>query len=351
MKSLIIALLTGVFIFHAGTDAQGQSNFAVLQIGTGEVPNIAIDKQGTIHIIYGNGDSIMYAFSSDHGKNFSTPKLIASLQGLFSFAMRGPQIACTADAVVVTACTQSGDIYAFRKQANGNWTKTVRLNNIAGAAKEGMMALDAAQKNIFAVWLDSRYGHNQVYGARSADGGKTWQKNQLIYKSPDTVVCSCCKPAVAVKENNVYVMFRNWLNGSRDLYLASSNNAGKSFQKVEKLGKGTWKLNGCPMDGGGLAINYKGDVSTVWRRENKIYSCMPGHQETEIDEGRNCSIAYSGVRKIFAFTKEGEVIIRDRNKITNPGKGSLPVVKTIDANSVLCVWENEKQILGVVVNL
>ncbi|MEJ7682118.1 MAG: sialidase family protein [Segetibacter sp.] len=99
--------------------------------------------------------------------------------------------------------------------------------------------------------LKSPKGQN-VYGAKSVDGGKTWSKNILVYESPDSTVCECCKPSVTMKGNNVYVMFRNWLNGSRDLYVIKSSDGGKSFAQAQKLGKGSWKLNGCPMDGGGL---------------------------------------------------------------------------------------------------
>src|SRR5919199_1471209 len=68
------------------------------------------------------------------------------------------------------------------------------------------------------------------------------------------------------------MMFRNWINGNRDLYLITSSNNGKTFGQAQKLGVGNWKLNGCPMDGGGLAVNKNGTAETVWRREGKIYA-------------------------------------------------------------------------------
>ena len=40
-------------------------------------------------------------------------------------------------------------------------------------------------------------------------------KRNLSGASPDTTVCECCKPSVVIEGNNVYVMFRNWLNGNR----------------------------------------------------------------------------------------------------------------------------------------
>ncbi len=93
-----------------------------------------------------------------------------------------------------------------------------------------------------------------------------------------------------VKGNNVHVMFRNQLYGNRDLHLIQSSNGGASFGKVQKLGVGSWKLNGCPMDGGGLTVNKNGTVETVWRREGKIFAATPGKPEKEIGEGRGCTL-------------------------------------------------------------
>ena len=91
------------------------------------------------------------------------------------------------------------------------------------------------EKNAFVVWLDLRGNkRNKIYGANSNDGGRSWSQNILIYTSPDTTVCECCKPSVAMQGNNVYVMFRNWLNGNRDLYVIQSSNGGTSFAQARR---------------------------------------------------------------------------------------------------------------------
>jgi hypothetical protein len=213
-------------------------------------------------------------------------------------------------------------------------------------AKEGLMALSAGGLSAYAVWLGVRKQKGQnVYGAKSVDGGKTWTKNILVYASPDSTVCECCKPSVAVKGNNVYVMFRNWLNGNRDLYLINSPDGGKSFGQAEKIGNGSWKLNGCPMDGGGLAIDKSGTPETVWRREGKIYAATSVLSEKEIGEGRSCSIETINDKNIYAWTENGNVIVlKPSGMKINLGKGSLPLMKAINNEKVICVWENEKEI-------
>src|SRR5207249_5361510 len=127
-------------------------------------------------------------------------------------------------------------------------------------------------ENALAVWLELRENkQNKIFGEKSNDSRKTWSKNSLIYASPDSTVCECCKPSVAMKGTAVYVMFRNWLNGNRDLYLIRSSDGGNTFGHAQKLGNGNWALNGCPMDGGGLTINKNGDPETVGKRQSKIF--------------------------------------------------------------------------------
>ncbi len=102
------------------------------------------------------------------------------------------------------------------------------------------------------------------------DGGRTWSKNIRIYASPDGTICQCCDPSLAIDQQGViHVMWRNVLSGSRDFYLAESKD-GEHFGAARKVGEGTWKLDACPMDGGGMAFD-RGRIVTVWRRESEIF--------------------------------------------------------------------------------
>jgi hypothetical protein len=316
------------------------------------MPYFFKDKNDRLHLVYGVGDSIMYTSSSDKGISFSSPSVVDVLPGLFSFATRGTQVSATDDGIIITACTSRGDIYSYYKE-NEKWKQGVRVNDVDTVAKEGLMALSADGENAFAVWLDLRGNkRNKIYGAKSTDGGKTWSANQMIYTSPDTTVCECCKPSVVMKGNRVYVMFRNWLNGNRDLYLIQSSNGGASFGQAQKLGSGSWKLNGCPMDGGSLAINQNEEVQTVWRRKNAIFAAIPGKPEKEIGEGRDCVLEIANNKNLYMWTEKEEVVLMmpdGEKKIL--GKGIQPVLRSLDNSHVICVWENEKQIHASVVEL
>jgi hypothetical protein len=349
MKTLPILL--AFILIHNCLPAQ-VSNEPVITIAKGQVPSVVKDKANIIHIVYGTGDSIMYVSGKD-GKTFTSPSLVSVLPGLFSFAMRGPQVAVTSRGLLITACTKEGNIYIFNKTAKGQWSKPVILNEVPACAKEGLMALSADGNNVFATWLSVNEPKGQkLLGIRSIDGGKTWSKNLLVYASPDKSVCECCKPAAVVKSNKVYVMFRNWLNGNRDLYIATSTNGGKTFPGASKLGQGHWKLSGCPMDGGGLAVSQSGLVHTVWRRESIIYTATPGEAEQSIGEGRNCTVEIMNGKPIYAWTQNGDIIITlPGGSKKNIGKGSLPQLKAVNDTQLFCVWENDKQIKSVLLSL
>src|SRR6516225_4068431 len=314
-------------------------------IAKGTMPNLAVDGENKIHLVFGKGDSLLYSNSPDQGATFSTPSLICRLPKLMATAMRGPQIAVTSEGLCVTACNTSGNIFSFTLNSTGKWTKAQRINDVDTVARENLMALAAENQHAFAVWLDLRNGHNCIYGSRSTDVGKTWSKNVLIYASPDSTVCECCKPSVQIKGDNVYVMFRNWLKGSRDLYLIQSTDGGSGFGEAQKLGTGTWMLNGCPMDGGAFVINQKGDPETIWNRKGQIFLCEPGHEEVKLDDGKSCAIDSRDGKSAFSWIKNREIIVMNsKGEKKELGPGELPVIKAINDKKIICVWQKDQQI-------
>jgi len=145
-------------------------------------------------------------------------------------------------------------------------------------------------------------------------------------------------------------MFRNSLQGNRDLYLIQSADNGQTFGAAEKLGKGSWRLEGCPMDGGGLAVDNNGVAQTVWRREKKVYYAQPGETEKEMGVGKDCSIETINGKNIIAWADSANNItcILPGGKKVIAGKGNLPLLKAADGK-VLCVWQDDGEIKSLLI--
>ncbi|MBA4166683.1 MAG: exo-alpha-sialidase [Chitinophagaceae bacterium] len=353
MKQVLLFLLPVVIAFTAGSPVSFAPGTDPSIIGRGQMPCVASDSKG-IHLVYGIGDSLVYQFSTDKGKSFTGIQLITKLPGLNASATRGPQIVTTDNGLCVVASTKAGSVYAFIKGPGGKWLKAVRVTDRDSVDMEGFVSLAGdGHSALFAIWLDLRHtGKNKIYGSRSADGGMTWSKNRMVYTSPDTTVCECCKPSVVMSRNKVYVLFRNWLNGNRDLYLIQSSNQGQTFGKAEKLGMQSWALNGCPMDGGGLAVGSNGLPATVWNRKGTIYSCEPGKEEVALGQGRSCSMTIVDGRKVYAWVENKQVtLLTPKGTKIILGPGQLPVLQGNENHAVLCFWESNKQLRYQVVNL
>src|SRR5262249_26350450 len=172
------------------------------------------------------------------------------------------------------------------------WSGPVPVTDAPDAAREGLHGFaSGAGDAVHAVWLDLRGGATEIYGARSTDGGRTWGANVRLYRSPDGHTCECCAPSVAADEKGaVAVLWRNWLAGARDMYLIVSSDGGRTFAPASKLGRGTWPLDGCPMDGGGVAAGPPG-IRTVWRRGETVFAAAAGEREEDRGTGSQPVVA------------------------------------------------------------
>jgi len=317
------------------------------------MPSAANDEKGNVYIVFASGDKLEYLTSSDNGNTFSKPVLIDTIKDLFGVAGRGPHIISTANTLTILAPDKKGNIHVYTKDEKGKWMKNGLVNDVADVCKEGFVSVSAKGDSLFAVWLDVRNtNRNKIVGALSDDGGKTWNSNKIIYQSPDGVVCECCRPSVAFGNNGINVMFRNNWNGNRNLYLIQSHDGGQNFGEARKLGEGNWKLNACPMDGGGIVAHENGMIQTVWRRLDTIYSCTPGKKEAMIGKGKNCDVEKLHDKDVYTWIENGTIVcLTPGGEKLNIGQGEFPVIKAISNNQIICVWQHDNNVYSKTISL
>jgi hypothetical protein len=345
INKLVIAFFSGlVFLLFSSLSFPDQH-----QLAAGSQPQVSVDVQGHIRIAFGLDDKIFCAESTDEGISFSKPVLVATVPSMHLGMSRGPQIASSANYSMITAIDKQGDIHCYRlNHSGGKWIALGLVNDLKGSAPEGLMGISADNKdNFYAVWQDNRADkHNKIYFSTITGKATKWSTNRLAYKSPDGTVCECCKPNIAVKGNEVAIMFRNWLLGSRDLYVLQSADKGKTFGEAKKLGTETWKLNGCPMDGGGIMIDPANQIHTTWQRKGTIYYAGPGKAELYIAAGRNCGITgqVNNISITYQNNDTVKMMALKTKKETIIGRGSFVKEIALPNNSMFFTWEQDNKI-------
>lgn len=314
---------------------------------------------GLVSMTFGAGSSIYLAASKDQGATFSPPVKVAAPGALALGRHRGPRATILKDSILVTAVVaqkvatgphahglpENGNLLVWRSTDQGRtWKQTGVVNDVPGATREGFHAISVAPDgSIFAVWLDQRTPGMKLYGARSKDGGLTWAKNVEVYNSPDGSICSCCHPSLTIGANGrVWVMWRNVIDGYRDLYVTYSDD-GVHFQPAAKQGVGAWKLNACPMDGGGFFVE-NGQVTSAWRRESDVYLAEPGAPEKLLGPGKDVALVKTGRGIYAAWTRDGGIVARtpktaEMQSVAAAG-GFVSLVALPDG-AVLAAWESQ----------
>jgi hypothetical protein len=295
-----------------------------------------------VFVVFGRPDSIQVARSTDAAETFGPPVALPVSGKMALGRRRGPRVAATRQAVLVSAVIgqrgggADGDVLLYRSTDLGrSWSIPLAINDVPGAAREGMHAMAASEAGTVVIaWLDLRERGTRVYAAVSRDHGATWARNQLVYTSPSGSVCECCHPSAAVGDRGeIAVMFRNNIDGHRDMFVAESRD-GRSFAPAVKLGTGSWALAACPMDGGALTLA-RGRAA-VWRREGDVFLSDGASPERRLGSGRDPVIAAFGAERAIAWNDSASVWLRrSAGEPIAVGPGAYPAIVALADRTVV----------------
>lgn len=361
IATILLPLLLPLAI-HLQPDAAGTS---------ARQPYIAA-AHGQVAVAFGSGNTIYFAGSKDGGQSFSAPVKVAEVEVLALGRHRGPRVTILKDTMLVTAVVgehlstaphahglpSDGNLTAWRSSDHGKtWERAGVINDVPGAAREGFHSITADNNGILSVaWLDLRSKGTKLYSSRSTDGGRTWARNVQVYASPYGTICECCNASIiADATGRTTVMWRNVLDGSRDFYTASSSD-GVHFTAPQKSGMGTWKINACPMDGGGLARREE-ELFAAWRREKDVFLSRNGRPEIPIGSGNDVAIVNGGKGIYVAWTNRADlghagIVISGPHsmnaappapKLIGPGGAFVSLAALVDG-SLIAAWEEDGNI-------
>jgi hypothetical protein len=276
-------------------------------------PQIAVEPDGTMHLIYFSGDpkggNLFYVRSSSSGEAFSPPIRVNSQEGSVTAlgTIRGGQIAVGANGRVHVAWNGSGTalppgpinpdtgkpgnpmLYA-RLDGQGTAFEPQRnlMQHTFGLDGGGTVAADTAG-HVYVAWHGKDNGAaageagRRVWVAESHDGGQTFGPEGPAWTNA-TGACGCCGMAMfATSDGTLLTLYRSAVrNVHRNMYLLASRDHGKTFQGSMIH---PWEINACPMSSmsfaesrgdhnGGLGDRRAGFLRQGFRDEgSKAHSC------------------------------------------------------------------------------
>lgn len=304
----------------------------------------------------GRAADVFVACSKDGGATFAPAVKVAHVPQLMLGNRRGPRIVAQGDRITVTVVAH--ELIAFTSADNGKtWSGPVTINDVPNSAHEGLHDLAGSRDGeLFITWLDLRSGTTELWGAFSKDAGRTWTKNQLVYQSPDKSICECCHPsALFDAEGNLAVMWRNSIGGSRDMWLMTRPKGVAQFTAARKLGEGTWKINGCPHDGGALVALGGGRFGAVWQRAGEVFLIRSEGSEMNLGKGRQV-VAVPGDSGPLIVWQDGTDLVslrdlRGAKPARQASNGRFPVVAAQPGgkSAVIAYERGEKETASVTV--
>jgi hypothetical protein len=153
-----------------------------------------------------------------------------------------------------------GSALRFAKSVNWgeSFSKAIDVDKSVPASSQSFYSMNVSPEGvIYVAWLDGRDrergrpGTSAVYIARSANKGVSFEPPVRVSMN----VCPCCRPSIAFgADKTVHVAWRGVVDDNvRDIYVSTSADAGATWREGVRVAEDNWKLNGCPHSGATMA--------------------------------------------------------------------------------------------------
>ncbi len=189
-------------------------------------PSVAVSGN-SVFVAWHDGTSgnfeIFLARSTDGGKTFGSPVNLSNNAGE-SF---DPSVAISGDSIVVAwddATPGNFEIF-LAHSADGGATFGSPVNLSNNARNSFAPSVAVSENSVVVAWNDETPGNQEIFLARSTNGGKTFNFPVNLSNNAGTSF----DPSVAVSGNSVVVAWNDETPGNQEIFLARSTNGGKTF--------------------------------------------------------------------------------------------------------------------------
>jgi hypothetical protein len=102
------------------------------------------------------------------------------------------------------------------------------------------------------------------------------------------------------------------------------------------------------MDGGGVTVDEKGRVATIWRREGNVFATRGGDPEKSLGEGRNPATVATKAGVYSVWTEGASVRVKTQGPEppeTVAEDGAFPALAAVHDGSAVVAWESKGAIV------
>jgi hypothetical protein len=211
------------------------------------------------------------------------------------------------DSYDVNMCvSNSGNIYVawrddregpsdvwFNRSTDGgaNWLPAPRRVK-QGRGNATGVHMTCSGERVYVVWEDDRdgeTGYENIYLNFTADGGDTWEDDDVSIDADPEGFAISLGPRVVIGQGKVHIVWYDQIEGAPDVYVATSSNAGKSFGVPSRV-------SGSREDGGAgeawsgnpeIAMDSDGRLYVAWEdtKNGKQDIFFSGRADSEMEFG------------------------------------------------------------------
>ena len=204
--------------------------------GLSDKESIAVAPSGRLYAAWDEadlGNELELAWSDDGGASWS------SFVNPTGSSVLGVIVATSPNGTVyLTWWNLFSDDIMFDWSWDGGltWHADVRVNSVAGSARSSgswqipipAMVVDPSSGDIYIAWPDYRNGNQDIYAARSVNGGQSWSSNVRINDDSGSSTQYMVDLAVDSR-GTVHAAWEDKRNGQWNIFYANSTDGGQTW--------------------------------------------------------------------------------------------------------------------------
>jgi len=229
--------------------------------GTSWYPDIIADYFGNPHVVWADTtpgqEEVYYKKSTDGGATWTAIKRLTWNSGNSRFPMIAFDSYGNLHVVWFDNTSGNEEIYYAKSTDGGNkWTTSRRLTWTAGTSNRPTIVVDC-YNNLHVFWFDDTPENYEIYHKKSTDGGTTWTANQrLTWTEGSSMVADCAVDSL----NNLHLVWFDWTPGSPEVFYKKSSDGGAHWTANKRL---TW--NAGNSGAARIAVDSSNNPHVVWQ--------------------------------------------------------------------------------------